>query len=122
MIRSILTCLLFVIFYSSNAQITLTESNLPIIVIESINTINADNKVAATMKIYFNEDGSINKLTDTPEDYDGNIGIKQRGQTSLFLFDKKGYTLETRDDLGEEENSRNYGYARRKRLDITWSI
>ncbi len=103
MIRSIFTCFLLVTFYCSNAQITLTESNLPIIVIESLNTINADNKVAATMKIYFKEDGSINKLTDVPEDYDGNIGIKQRGQTSLFLFDKKGFSLETRDELGEED-------------------
>jgi hypothetical protein len=102
MIRSIYTCFILVSFYCSNAQITLTESNLPIIVIESLNTINADSKVAATMKIYFKEDGSINKLSDVPEDYDGNIGIKQRGQTSLFIFDKKGYSLETRDILGEE--------------------
>lgn len=101
--RSIFTCLLLITFYCNNAQITLTESNLPIIVIESLSTINADSKVAATMKIYFKEDGSINKLTDIPEDYDGNIGIKQRGQTSLFLFDKKGFSLETRDELGEED-------------------
>jgi len=103
MIRSISTSLLLVTFYFSTAQITLTESNLPIIVIESLNTINADSKVAATMKIYFKEDGSTNKLTDVPEDYDGNIGIKLRGQTSLSIFDKKGYSIETRNALGEED-------------------
>ncbi len=93
------------IFEISYGQVNLTESNLPIIVIESFNTINADDKVAAEMKIYYKEDGSTNKLTDAPEDYDGNIGIKLRGQTSLFLFDKKGYSLETRDELGEEDSA-----------------
>jgi len=103
MIKSILTSLLLITFCTSNAQIILTESNLPIIAIESPDEINADNKVAATMKIYFKQDGSVNKLTDIPENFDGNIGIKQRGQTSLFLFDKKGFSFETRDELGDEE-------------------
>ena len=104
MIRSIIAFFLLTSSYLCTSQITLTESNLPIIIIESINTINSDDKVAANMRIFFKEDGSINKITDTPENYDGNIGIKQRGQSSLFFFDKKGFSIETRDELGEEES------------------
>lgn len=104
MIRILFLLSFIFTLHISIAQVNLTESNLPIIAIESLNTINADNKVAATMKIYFKEDGSVNKLTDLPENYDGNIGIKLRGQTSLVIFDKKGYSLETRDEIGDEES------------------
>lgn len=103
MSRSILALLFITTLQWCAAQVNLTESNLPIIQIETLETINADNRVSGTMKIYFNEDGSTNRLTDVPEDYDGNIGIKQRGQTSLFLFDKKGFSIETKDALGDDE-------------------
>ena len=102
MSRTILTALIFTTLQWCSAQVNFTESNLPIIQIQTLEPINADSRVSGTMKIYFKEDGSINRLTDEPEDYDGNIGIKQRGQTSLFLFDKKGYSIETKDELGED--------------------
>lgn len=85
-----------------NAQV-LTESNLPIIVINSNGEeITDDGKVDATMKIYFKEDGSVNSINDVPNDYDGLIDIKLRGQTSLFLFDKKSYSLETKNAEGKD--------------------
>jgi len=118
MSRCLLTLFLISVFQISYGQVNLTESNLPIIVIESLNTINADSKVAAQMKIYYNQDGSINRLTDTPEDYDGNIGIKFRGQTSLVLFDKKGYSLETRDELGEEDSANLLGMPK----EVDWVL
>lgn len=92
-----------VVAFAGNTIAQLTESNLPIIVIESIDDINSVSRVEATMKIYYKEDGSINRLTDTPENYDGNIGIKFRGQSSLWVYEKKGYSVETRDAFGEDE-------------------
>jgi len=89
------------VFTSVTAQFS--ESNLPIVVIETGEDIGTDSRVDGTMKIYYKEDGSINRLTDVPENYDGNIGIKFRGQSSLWVYDKKGYSVETRDELGDDE-------------------
>jgi len=88
----------------SFCQVNLTESSLPIIVIDSGNEEITTDRKPATMKVYFKEDGSTNKLTDTPENYDGNIGIKLRGQTSLFIYNKNGYSVETRDEEGEDNS------------------
>ena len=84
------------------AQI-LTDSNLPIVVIETDGgvVIPDEPKVLATMKIIWHQDGSRNYMTDidNPEflNYDGRIGIERRGSTSQNL-DKKPYGLETLQD------------------------
>lgn len=57
--------------------------DLPLVVIRCAETINGNKKVAAEMKI----DGV----------YDGNIGIKLRGNSSQS-FNQKKYTIETRDE------------------------
>lgn len=81
------------------AQI-LTDSNLPIVVINTDGgvTIPDEPKVLATMKIIWHQDGSRNYLTDVnnPEflNYDGRIGIEIRGSSSQNL-PKKPYGLET---------------------------
>ena len=62
------------------------ESNLPIIYITTETAMNAQKKVTAHMKC---------------KDYDGPIGIKLRGNSSLG-FNQKKYTLETRDQNGKE--------------------
>ena len=78
----------------------LTDSNLPIVVIETDGHVNIPDepKVLATMKIIWHQDGSRNYLTDinNPEflDYDGRIGIERRGSSSQNL-PKKPYGLET---------------------------
>lgn len=103
MLRVLFTICLFSILEVCSAQVNLTESNLPILVINSgSEEITADGKINASLKVYFNEDGSTNRLTDLPTNYDGNIGIKLRGQSSLFVYAKKGYSLETRDELGDD--------------------
>ena len=61
-------------------------SNLPVIYITTETPLNAQEKVTAHMKT----DG-----------YDGAIGIKLRGNSSLS-FNQKKYTLETRDDNGKD--------------------
>ena len=62
------------------------KSNLPVIYITTETALNAQKKVTAHMKC---------------EGYDGPIGIKLRGNSSLS-FNQKKYTLETRDETGKE--------------------
>jgi len=97
------------IFYSflliwnfTNGQ-TLVESNLPIVTITTSTPILGDVKITADMKIAF--DSTSTTLVNGPYNvYDGKIGIEFRGSSSLALFPKKGYGLETRDELGENLN------------------
>ena len=97
----------FLIFYFVSGQrataddVTFTESNLPIIVIQTSEAINADAKVKGTMKIINNGEGQVNHVTDAPNDYDGYIGIKWRGESSLN-FNQKKYTIETWDAEGND--------------------
>ena len=47
-----------------------------------------------TMKIINNGVGKTNHISDTPNDYDGYVGVKWRGESSLS-FNQKKYTIET---------------------------
>lgn len=79
---------------------TLTDSNLPILIINTDGgvAIPDEPKVLADMKIIWHQDGSRNYVSDqnTPEflNYDGRIGIEIRGSSSQML-QKKPYGLET---------------------------
>lgn len=77
------------------------SSNLPLFIINTEAAINADNKVKGTMKVIDNGEGNRNYFTDTNFDYDGYIGIKWRGNSSLSFAQKK-YTLETWDAEGND--------------------
>ena len=83
---------------------TFTDSNLPIVVIETDGGINIPDepKVPGTMKIIWHQDGSRNYMSDidNPEllNYDGRIGIERRGSSSQTMLSKKPYALETRED------------------------
>ena len=87
-----------------------TDSNLPIVVIETDGGANIPDepKVLATMKIIWHQDGSRNYLTDidNPEflNYDGRIGIEIRGSSSQ-MFNKKPYGLETLEDDNVTNNN-----------------
>ena len=76
------------------------SSNLPIIIINTDASINAQAKVHGTMKVV-NKAKGRNSDTDTPTDYDGHIGIKLRGNSSLS-FEQKKYTIETQDADGND--------------------
>ena len=77
------------------------SSNLPIFYINTEEAINADSKVKGTMKVIDNGEGNRNYSTDTNFNYDGYIGIKWRGNSSLSFAQKK-YTIETWDEAGED--------------------
>lgn len=88
----------------------LTDSNLPIVVIETDNgvTIPDEPRVYGNMKIIWHQDGSRNYLTDVnnPEflNYDGRISIEIRGSSSQML-PKKPYGLTTLQEDDETNNN-----------------
>ena len=99
MYKRFLVFLAFFLTFSVSAQ-NFTDSNLPIVVIETDNgaTIPDEPKVLGTMKIIWHQDGSRNYLTDIDNpkflNYNGRIGIERRGSSSQN-FSKKPYGLET---------------------------
>lgn len=88
----------------------LTDSNLPIVVIETDGgvPIPDEPKVLGTMKIIWHQDGSRNFLTDIDNplylNYDGRIGIEIRGSSSQML-PKKPYGLTTLQEDDETNNN-----------------
>lgn len=107
--KNILSFLLVLFSLSVSAQ-NFTDSNLPIVVINTDNGANIPDepKVLGTMKIIWHQDGSRNYMTDidNPEllNYDGRIGIERRGSSSQN-FSKKPYALETLQDDNVTNNN-----------------
>jgi subtilisin-like proprotein convertase family protein len=82
-----------------------SSSLLPIVAINTNgNVIQNDTKVMADMEIRFNGQGIRNYMTDAPNDYNGKIGIKYRGNYSLSL-PQKPYAFETWDVNGNSIDS-----------------
>lgn len=82
-----------------------TQSNLPIIVIETNGqSIPDEPKITVDMGIIYNGPGVINYLTDPFNDYDGIVGIEKRGSSSQLFFPKDQYAVETRDENGNNLN------------------
>ena len=79
-------------------------STLPLIIIDTNGqSIPDEPKITATMKVISNNSGLINHPSDTPNEYEGFIGIEIRGATSAG-YPQKPYSLETRDESGEDLN------------------
>ena len=107
--KNILAFLLILFSLSVSAQ-NFTDSNLPIVVINTDNGANIPDepKVLGTMKIIWHQDGSRNYMSDidNPEflNYNGRIGIELRGSSSQ-MFNKKPYGLETLQDDNVTNNN-----------------
>ena len=82
--------------------VTVDSTNIPLVIINTSDSIIDASKVSGTMKIIYNGPGKMNHPTDTPV-FNGNIGIKYHGSFSL-LFPQKSYAIETRDSLGNSLN------------------
>lgn len=90
-----------VIRVSSSNSIGLT-THLPIIIINTNGVeIPDEPKISGTMAIIDNGPGELNNQYDTPNDFNGHIGIEIRGQSSQ-IFPKKSYGVETRDAQGDD--------------------
>lgn len=91
------------IAYGQRNPVELTESNLPIVIIDTDGTEIVDEpKITAQMKV-LNSATGINNVRDANYEYDGYIGIEIRGNTAQ-MFPKKSYTVETRFSDGENNN------------------
>jgi hypothetical protein len=90
---------------------TFTESNLPILLIDTENGISIvdEPKRPARLRIIANGSGQINRITDTNYALDHRIGIETRGQTSQLFSDKKPYAFEPIDANNEEVDLRILG-------------
>lgn len=77
-----------------------TTSNLPLLVIDTWGQpIVNEPKIKAWLKVIDNGPGQLNNIIQDGTDYDGFIGIEQRGQSSQ-MFPKKSFSIETRDSAG----------------------
>ena len=105
-IKTIWIFLIFILVrFHAFAQVNLTSSNLPIIVIKTDEQeIPDEPKITAKMGIIYNGNGERNQMDDPFNEYDGYIGIEKRGSSSLALFPKVGYGIETRLENGENNN------------------
>lgn len=87
------------LFLNGKSQVSFTDSNLPIVVINTGTAVIVDAyKITADFGVIYNGVGMRNHLTD-PYNYFGKIGIEIRGSTSQ-QYPKKSYGLETRDAIG----------------------
>jgi len=95
-----LTLFCCLLLKAATAQVTFTDSNLPIVVVNTNSQTIIDSvKITADMGIIDNGFGNRNYMTDSFNNYSGKIGIEIRGSTSQ-QYPKKSYGLETRDSLG----------------------
>ncbi|MEY3050389.1 MAG: hypothetical protein RLY31_174 [Bacteroidota bacterium] len=87
------------------AQVSLSESHLPVVVIQTIppGEIPDEPKIPAHMGIVWHPDGSPNSPAGPFDAYDGWVGIEIRGSSSQS-FPKKNYAVETREADGSARN------------------
>ena len=87
------------------AQVDLTSTNLPLVIITTSGgqAIVNEPKITAGMKIIHNGTGQRNAPADPGNIYDGTVGIELRGRHSSSL-PQKPYGFETRDAFGENLN------------------
>lgn len=99
----VMVCALGLHFVCAQIPVNLTESDLPILLIETQGAkIVQDVKVSGTLAIINNKSG-LNKITDAPNDYNGSIGIAIRGNSSA-TWDNKPYSVELRNPDGTNNN------------------
>jgi hypothetical protein len=83
-------------------SVTLTDSNLPIFVINTNGqTIVDEPRITAQLGVIYNGEGLRNYLTDPFNNYNGQIAIEIRGSSSQS-YPKKSYRFELQNDLGED--------------------
>jgi hypothetical protein len=77
-------------------------SNLPIVIINTNGAeIPDEPKITGTMGIIDNGYGNLNNENDPPNNFEGQIGIEIRGQSSQ-MFPKKSYGFEIRNASGDD--------------------
>ncbi len=87
---------------SPHPNLKFTSSDLPIVIINTGSQLLSDTGIIANMGIIYNG-SSRNHTTDTWNNYNGKIKINLRGNSSKN-FEKKPYSIETKDASGSDLN------------------
>ena len=103
--QAVLLLVIILSTFLGYSQVTLTDSNLPIVVITQPpgQTINDAARIVCDMGVIDNGTGVRNYMTDSFNNYNGKIAIEVRGSTSQ-QYPKKSYGFETQDALGMNFN------------------
>lgn len=103
--QAVLLLVIILSTFLGYSQVTLTDSNLPIVVITQPpgQTINDAARIVCDMGVIDNGTGVRNYMTDSFSNYNGKIAIEVRGSTSQ-QYPKKSYGFETQDALGMNFN------------------
>ncbi|MEM6523418.1 MAG: CotH kinase family protein [Bacteroidota bacterium] len=90
---------------------TLTQSNLPIVVINTTSEIPDEPKITGFMGIIDNGTSAPNLVTDSYSEYNGRIGIETRGNSTQD-FAKKTYSVELRTEDDQDRSVNLFGMGR----------
>ncbi len=78
---------------------------LPLMVIDTEGQeIPNEPRITARMGLIHNGPVNYNSMGDTFNAYDGQISIEKRGESTLWLYPKKSYSIETQTDSGTNNN------------------
>lgn len=86
----------------------LTQSNLPIVVINTNDEIPDEPKIQGFMGIISSSSEGINFIEDEYTEYQGRIGIETRGNSTQD-FDKKTYSIELRTEADQDTSVNLFG-------------
>jgi len=112
MIRKKFSLVLLAVLLSQLSQgQTLTQSNLPIVIINTQGAIPDEPKIQGFMDIIDNGTSDPNMVTDAFTEYQGNIGIETRGNSTQY-FDKKTYAVELRTSTDQDTSVSLFGMGR----------
>jgi hypothetical protein len=91
----------------------LDSTLLPLMVIDTRGQeIPDEPRITAHMGLISNGEGKYNTIGDDYNVYDGQISIEMRGESSLYLYPKKSYRIETQTDSGTNNNVALLGLPR----------
>ena len=78
---------------------------LPLLIIDTYGAeIPDEPRIKAHMGLIHNETGDYNKLEDPFSEYDGQISIERRGESSQYFYPKKSFSIETQNSDGSNNN------------------
>lgn len=94
------------LFSQQSQASTWSDSTLlPLLVIDTYGEdIPDEPRITAHMGLIHNENGAYNHLDDPYSDYNGRISIELRGESSLYYYDKKSFSIETQTSDGSNNN------------------
>lgn len=87
-------------------EITWNDSTLlPLLLIDTYGEeIPDEPRIKAHMGLIHNRLGAYNKSGDSYSEYNGQISIERRGESSQYFYDKKSFSIETQTSNGDNNN------------------